>query len=197
MSIKHSDREKSLGPISAASVPLRALPTVELSSEQLRRVDALAEARSDSYSPIDGGVLFGGQDSLTSHQIGLLGELAVAKFYGLSVDSDIYQYGDDGSDLVLHGWKMDVKTTATTALTKPELLVRADKSRVQSDGLQSDIYVRAHVINWDETGARIRIIGAATREVVQNREPQRHPGSTKNYVVTPRELSPLPALRTN
>ena len=191
MSITNSDREKSLGPISAASVPLRALPTVELSSEQLRRVDALAEARSDSYDPIDGGVLFGGQDSLTSHQIGLLGELAVAKFYGLSVDSDIYEYGDDGSDLTLHGWDIDVKSTSTEALDRPELLVRSDKK------LSSNIYVRTHVLDWDETGARVRIIGAASRAVVQNREPQRHPGSTKNYVVTPRELSPLPALGTN
>jgi hypothetical protein len=191
MSITHSDREKSLGPISAASVPLRALPTIELSSEQLRRVDALAQARSNSYEPIDGGTLFGGQNSLTSHQIGVLGELGVGKFYGLPIDSDIYQYGDNGSDLTLHGWDMDVKSTATDALDLPELLVRADK------GLNADIYVRVHVLDWDETGARMRIIGAASREVVKNREPQRHPGSTKNYVVTPRELNPLPALRTN
>jgi len=162
-----------------------------LSTEQLRRVTSLAEERSDSYEPIDGGTLFGGQDSLTSHEIGAIGEAGVGKFYGLPIDSDIYQYGDDGSDLTLHGWNIDVKSTATDALDLPELLVRADKE------LKADIYVRVHVLDWDETGARIRIVGAASREVVENREPQRHPGSTKNYVVTPRELNPLPALRTN
>lgn len=191
MSITHSDREKTLGTMSPASVPLRALPVVELTSDQLQRVDALAQERSETYDPIDGGVLFGGRDSLTSHQIGLLGELAVAQFYNLSIDSDIYRLGDDGTDLVLHGLSIDVKTTATDAMERPELLVRADKS------LNADLYVRAHVINWDNTGARIRIIGAAPKTVVQAREPQRHPWETKNYVVPPRELSFMPALQAS
>ena len=194
MSITNSDREKSLGPISPASVPLRALPVVELTNEQLQRVDNLAQERSETYDSIDGGVLFGGQDSLTSHQIGLLGELAVAQFYGLSIDSDIYRLGDDGTDLVLHGSTIDVKATATDAMERPELLVRADKSH---KSLNADLYIRAHVINWDSTGARVRIIGAASKATVQDREPQRHPWETKNYVVPPRELSLLPALQSS
>jgi hypothetical protein len=195
MSITHTNRDKFLGTISPADVPLEVLPVVELTANELRRIDELAQRRCKSYTPIDGGVIFTGSNSsassLSRHVIGLLGECAVAKFYSLSVDSDVYQFGDDGIDLELYGESIDVKTTATTALDLPELLVRADKT------LQSDIYVRAHVIDWDETGARVRIIGAASQEVVKNREPQRHPGSTKNYVVTPRELDLLPALRTN
>lgn len=191
MSITDSNREKSLGTMSPASVPLRALPVVELTTEQLRRVDALAEQRSETYDPIDGGVLFGERDSLTSHQIGLLGELAVAQFYNLSIDSNIYELGDDGTDLELHGESIDVKATATDAMERPELLVRADKS------LSADLYVRAHVINWDRTGARVRIIGAASKSVVEDREPQRHPWETKNYVVPPRELTFLPALQSS
>lgn len=195
MSITHSHRDKTLGTISPADVPLRTLPVVELTSKELRRIDELAQQRSESYTPIDGGVIFTGTDgsasSLSRHLIGLLGECAVAKFYSLSIDSDVYQFGDDGIDLELYDESIDVKTTATTALDLPELLVRADKT------LQSDIYVRAHVVNWDETGARVRIIGAASQEVVKNREPQRHPGSTKNYVVTPRELDLLPALQAS
>lgn len=191
MSITDSNREKSLGTMSPASVPLRALPVVELTTEQLQRVDALAEQRSETYDPIDGGVLFGERDSLTSHQIGLLGELAVAQFYNLSIDSNIYELGDDGTDLELHGESIDVKATATDAMERPELLVRADKS------LSADLYVRAHVINWDRTGARVRIIGAASKSVVEDREPQRHPWETKNYVVPPRELTFLPALQSS
>ena len=60
MSITDSHREKTLGTISPASVPLRALLVVELTSDQLQRVDALAKERSETYDPIDGGVLFGG-----------------------------------------------------------------------------------------------------------------------------------------
>lgn len=194
MSITHTNRDKFLGTISPADVPLRTLPVVELTTKELRRIDNLAQKRSESYSSIGGGKIFSGSNSsvssLSRHVIGLLGECAVAKFYSISVDSNIYKFGDDGVDLELYGKSIDVKTTGTD-MTLPELLVRADKN------LQSDIYIRAHVLDWDETGARVRIVGAASQEAVKNREPQRHPGTTKNYVIPPRELDLLPALRTN
>lgn len=85
MSQKQSNREKSLGPISPADVPLEALPVVTLDREHIEKALELAERRNDSYYAIDGGVVFGNRDALTSHQIGLLGELAVARLYGLSV----------------------------------------------------------------------------------------------------------------
>lgn len=188
MSTTIPNREKALG-MSPASVPLSALPTVELSNEQLQRVNELAQQRSESYKQIGGGVLFGSQDSLTSHEVGLLGELAVAQLYGLSIDSGVYQRGDDGTDLMLRGMSIDVKTTATDAMKKPELLIRADKS------LDADLYVRAHVIEYDSSGARVRILGAASKSLVKDRKPKRHPGTTLNYVIMPRELSLLPMLQ--
>jgi hypothetical protein len=114
----------------------------------------------------------------------------VAKFYKLSVDDNVYEFGDDGFDLRLFDKKVDVKSTATCAMDLPELLVRADKN------INSDLYVRAHVIDWNRQGATVRIIGAASRETVMNREPEEHPGSRKNHTVRPQELTQIPEADT-
>ncbi len=189
MSRKQSNREKSLGPISPADVPLEALPVITLEREHIEKALELAERRNDSYYAIDGGVVFGNRDALTSHQIGLLGELAVARLYGLSVDTTTYHWGDDGRDHHLFDAGIDVKATATKKIRRPELLVRANKS------LASDLYIRAHVIDWTSSEARVRLIGCSTRKKVESRTPRCHPGSTKNYVVPPEEMDFLPLLR--
>lgn len=188
MSQKYSHREKSFGPLSPADVPIDALPVVELTKEHIQKALKLAERRNDSYSAIDGGVIFGDRDALTSHQIGLLGELAVALVYGLTVDSSTYRRGDGGTDHTLLEADIDVKTTATQKIKRPELLIRSDKP------LNSDLYVRAHVIEWGSSGARVRLIGCASKETVTNRTPRCHPGTTENYVVPPEEMDFLPLL---
>jgi hypothetical protein len=191
MSTIQSSRKKSIGTIAPTDVPLKKLPTVKLTPEEIKRVDEIARARSESYQSIDGGVVFGDRNSLTSHQVGFLGETAVGKFYRLPIDSNIYpENGDNGVDLQLYGTGIDVKTTATTALELPQLLVRADK------GLSADMYVRTHVLSCDRSGAKVRILGAASKQVVKDRKPRKHPGSTRNYVVEPSELTLLPALQS-
>jgi len=174
---------ESLGP---ADVPLESLPVVELSPKQLEQAAAIATRRNKSYTDIDGGVVFGDRDSLRSHEIGILGEMAVAQFYHTDFDEETYAFGDDGFDVELWGQKVDVKSTATTKLTLPQLLVRADK------GLDADVYIRAHVIECGASGAKVRLLGYAPQALVKSREPRRHPGTAKNFVVEPRELSLLP-----
>ena len=185
---KQIHREKSLG-LTPADVPLDALPTIELDQDDIEQVVRLAEKRNGSAA--DEGVVFGGLDSLTSHQIGLLGELAVAKLYGINVDTGAYQGGDDGKDHSLLDLDIDVKTTATTKVRRPELLVCAYKP------LRADLYVRAHVIDWSASSACVRIIGCASTEIVEEQTPRCHPGSTKNYVVAPDEMTFLPLLDTS
>ena len=180
-------RDESLG-LTPADVPLEALPTVELTTEDIQRALELAEKRNGSYKAIDGGVVFGNQDALTSHQIGLLGELAVAKLYGIDLDTSTYRWGDNGKDHSLFGTDIDVKTTATKKIRLPELLVRSDKP------LRAELYIRAHVIDWDSSSARVRIIGCAAKKTVEDQNPRCHPGSTKNYVVAPDEMDFLPLL---
>lgn len=186
MSVKSTNQEKPLVTLAPTDVPLEALPVVEITADQLQRATNIAQRRNTSYQRINGGVLFDDTSSLRSHEIGVLGELAVAKLYDANIDTETYCSGDDGRDVSFLGQEVDVKTTATDKMRLPELLVRADKE------LSADLYVRAHVIDWSETHARVRLIGYATRETVADREPRQHPGNTENYVVSPSELTMLP-----
>lgn len=185
---KPSTREKSPGPISPEDVPIDALPVVELTRDDVFRALALAQQRNESYAAIDGGVVFGDNNALTSHQIGVLGELALSQLYGIPIDEATYHRGDDGQDHTLFTAGVDVKTTATDKVRRPELLVRADKE------LAAPLYVRAHLTEFTRSGAHVRFIGCAPREVVEARSPQRHPGTTENYVVPPSEMSFMPML---
>ncbi|GAB3705154.1 hypothetical protein [Halorubrum pallidum] len=188
MSQNHLTREKSLG-LTPADVPLEALPTVELTTEDIQRALELAEKRNDSYKAIDGGLVFGNRDALTSHQIGLLGELAVAKLYGIDIDGSTYRRGDDGKDHSLFGVDIDVKATATEKVRCPDLLVRSDKP------LRAELYIRAHVIDWDSSSARVRIIGCASQEKIKEQTPDDQLFDVPNYIVNPEEMSFLPMLQ--
>lgn len=181
MSQKQTHREKSLGTISPADVPVKALPVVELDEEQLRRAAALAYERNHSYSKIGGGDVYS-TDSMMSHLIGIIGEMAVASAYSTEIDMQTYRFGDDGSDLDLWEKSADVKATTTTAMDRPELLVKP------YENLSADLYFLAHIIEWGEKRVRVRIHGYTSKDVVTARESRRHPGSDKNYVVEPREL---------
>ena len=187
MSSTTSNREKSPGTISPIDVPLQQLPIVELSTQHIKRASELAKDRNHSYNKIDGGTVFGNQDALTSHQTGILGEIAVSKMYGASIDTEAHDFGDDGFDVSLWGEETDVKSTTTDAMRYPELLVPANSE------LTADLYMLTHILNWGPDGARIRILGYATRQQVENRTPYRHPGTTENHVVKPRDLT-LPPL---
>lgn len=188
MSQESLNREKSLG-LTPADVPLEALPLVELTTEDIQRALELAEKRNDSYKAIDGGVVFGGRDSLTSHQIGLLGELAVAKLYGIEIDASTYQWGDNGKDHSLFGVDIDVKSTATKKVRRPDLLVRTDKP------LRAELFIRAHVVDWDSSSARVRIIGCASQEKIEEQTPDDQLFDVENYIVNPEEMSFLPFLQ--
>jgi hypothetical protein len=188
---QHSHREKSLG-LTAADVPAKALPVVRLPQKEIERGFRLAKRRNSSYKAIDGGDVFGDLNSLDSHQRGILGELAVAKFYGIEIDSEVYDSGDGGRDFQFFNNSIDtdVKTTATKKMQLPELLVKADK------GVNADLYIQAHIIKESRSEVYVRLLGYATADTVTARSPRRHPGRTKNYVVEPNELTMLPHFNT-
>lgn len=189
MSNKSHYRNKTPESISPADVPVESLPVIELSANQVQRVAQLAKQRSDSYRPIDGGVVFGDGHPLQNHLVGIVGELAVGKLYNTAIDTAIYAYGDDGVDLDLAGMDLDVKTTASNKIRIPELLVRADKP------LRADLYIRAHILELNkDTGTRVRIIGCASSDRVAKMDPRPHPGQRLNHVVEPAEMSLPPLL---
>lgn len=181
------NREKSPGKLAAVDVPIDQLPVVQLTSEHIRRSSELAIDRNKSYRQIDGGTVFGNNDALTSHQTGILGEMAVAELYSTEIDAETHEFGDGGIDLDLWGASADIKTTTTTKMEYPQLLICDDNP------LSADLFFLAHIVNWGPSGAQVRVHGYATQTQVVNKTPYRHPGNQKNYVVEPKELT-LPPL---
>ncbi|WP_336022436.1 hypothetical protein [Halobellus salinisoli] len=182
-----SDGTNTLSP---ANIPVESLPVVELNVHQLRRAAALAYERNHSYTRIDGGDVYS-SDSMMSHLIGIICEMAVASAYSADVDMQTYRFGDDGTDLDIWDTTVDVKGTATTAMRRPELLVKP------YEYLSADLYFLAHIIEWGAESVRVRIHGYTDEETVTDREPRRHPGFDKNYVVEPSELTLPPWVRTD
>lgn len=187
MTTNQSNRDKTLGTLSPVEVPLSQLPIVELTTDHIRRSSELAIDRNESYQRIDGGTVFGDNDSLTSHQTGILGEMAVAELYATEIDTETHEFGDGGIDLDMWNMSADVKATKTDKMQRPELLICDDNP------LAADLYFLAHVLNWGPKGAQVRIHGYATESQVENKTPYRHPSTYKNYVVKPAELT-LPPL---
>jgi hypothetical protein len=187
MTTTNPHREKTLGTLSPVDVPIAQLPVVELNAEHIRRSSELAIDRNESYQEINGGTVFGGNDSLTSHQTGILGEMAVAKLYATDIDTETYDFGDGGIDLDLWGASADVKATTTNKMQYPELLICSDND------LAADLYFVTHIKNWGPGGAQVRVLGYGTRAQVNAKTAVPHPSETKNYVVKPRELT-LPPL---
>lgn len=191
MTGKQRYREKSLGTISPADIPVEALPVVVLDEDQLRRAAAIAYDRNGSYRRINGGDVYT-SGSIMSHLIGVVCEMAVASAYSTSIDEQTYRCGDDGTDFDLLGKSADIKGTATLAMERPELLVRADND------LSAEIYFLAHIIEWRAEHVRVRLHGYAPKAVVTDREPRPYPypDSDDNYVVTPEELALPPWTQT-
>lgn len=168
--------------LSPTNIPVEALPVVELDVHQVRRAAALAYERNHSYTRIDGGDVYS-SGSMMSHLIGTICEMAVASAYSADVDMQTYRFGDDGTDLDLWDTTVDVKGTTTTAMQRPELLVKP------YENLSADLYFLAHIIEWGAESVRVRLHGYTDKETVTDREPRPHPGSDKNYVVDPSELT--------
>ena len=187
MTTTNPSRENSPGTLSPVDVPIGQLPVVELNAEHMRRCSELASDRNESYHQIDGGTVYGSNDSLTSHETGIIGEMAVAEAYAADIDTTTYAFGDRGIDLELWETSVDVKSTTTTKMTYPQLLV------CETNELAADLYFQTHIQKWGSDGAEVRILGYATRAQVDAKKAIPHPGETKNHVVEPEEMT-LPPL---
>lgn len=183
MSISSAQSQKP-SPLSPARIDLDRLPHVVISKSRLDELKRLALERVQSYRRITSRSEL--EDLAQNHLRGLIGEAAVADAYGLDLDQQIRQFGDDGYDLVLDGVRLDVKSTATRAMEIPELLVPSDQE------FTADVFVLVHILGTVRNGVRCRLVGCAEAETVRDRRPRYHPGSQRNYVVEPSELSPPP-----
>jgi len=170
-------REVSLGP-TPAGVPLSDFPVVQLTDQQLQEAKSVACRRSESYESIDGGRVHGEQSCQDAHLTGVVGELAVAQLYDGTVDREVYERGDDGHDLAFGRTTIDVKTTQTTAISRPDLIIPIDPKPT------ADYYFLTHWIDDHQ----VRVLGYSSQDTVLDREQRQFPGSTLNYVVQHAEL---------
>lgn len=169
--VPSSDRWPLIPLVSAADLPPSLLPRVELPEEL--------------YYPLcEHGVRRGenAYGTVENHGLGILGEGAFGHFFGSpnAVDTAIYDSGDEGIDLELHGVSIDVKT-AGREHTRPRLFVSAYQP------LRADYYA---LVNRVGTTSFV-LVGYAPRQFVANAPVQEYRGDSC-HIVPLEHLFPFP-----
>jgi hypothetical protein len=112
-------------------------------------------------------------DKYKVSRTGLLGEMAFAKVFELSVDLEYRKYGDSGKDFTLGpGKTIDVKT-ATTLQPYRSGLVRVRNEQGKNIPLNSDIYVFGFIKNESlhKKTATVVLVGYEMKENMLNITP--------------------------
>jgi hypothetical protein len=167
------DRWPLLPLVSAADLPLSLLPRVQLPEEVYYPLHEHGVRRGESaYGTVE------------NHGLGILGEGAVAHFFGATntVDTALYDRGDGGTDLELHGVSIDVKT-AGREHSHPRLIVSAYQP------LRADYYA---LVNRVGTTSFV-LVGYAPRQFVAN-APVRECRGEPCHVVPREHLFPFPSV---
>jgi hypothetical protein len=125
-----------------------------------------------------------GPDPLVRHTYGLLGEMAFAVYYDLTINSET-EWTDPGYDFLVslndERTKVDVKT-----------IQRSDYNLIVEEGdVRADVYVLAYAESLDSL--EVNLIGSATAQTVRN-NPTKHFGqsNTVNHLVQQGDLTELP-----
>lgn len=117
-----------------------------------------------------------------AHDIGLYGEIAVAHYFDVPIDINIYNKGDNGTDLLIEKFLVSVKTT--THWNDPWL--RVEKEHF----LEDHIYICAAL---DSVGNRVKLVGFANSETVKKSSLSKLvEGGPLDYIVKRSSLRDLP-----
>jgi hypothetical protein len=138
--------------------------TVTLVPRETRQVGAISKDRFGSVRDVDEDKVEGWtHEPLKRHFIGLLGEFAFAKHYGLTVDTETYLRSDDGDDFLV---ALDDERTAVDVKTTPH---EDGRLLVKQDSVDSDLYVLAvleDAVPDKGEYVDVRLAGSASRERV-------------------------------
>ncbi len=129
-----------------------------------------------------GAMTYGGVHSgRKAHYIGLCAEIAVAHYFNEDVDAETYAKGDNGTDIIVRGHKIAVKST--TYVRDPFL--RVEKEHFQDDTLYFCCAVQLpHVF----------LCGYAAANEVKNGDQRQLVGNGPvNYVLAMKDLTPFRA----
>lgn len=157
--------------VSAADVDINQLAT-----------RTIPEGRSTALETVAEDIASGWAGSTRNHHIGLLGEDALAQFFGIpnALNTEVYPDGGDGGvDLLVNGARVDVKTVGRRR-SNPALTVNVYEQ------LTADYYALASRI-----GPRtVRLIGYAPWEFVANARKCEH-NDDKYHIVEQEYLFPF------
>ena len=167
---------------------------VKLSDQDIARTETLARARDAKKRKFGAGRHGGLTDSSEqSHAYGLYGEVAVAKYFDIELDTEIYDdHGDFGYDFIIGDLKVDVKTaTHFSAYRYPWLKVPMEFKRDKEKIEKCDLFIHCY---YDSRNQVVYIQGWATKELVKSKTPERiknnrtgKPGPL-NYIVRTSEF---------
>lgn len=162
--------------VPVSEMPKAVQPTVEI--PDAKRIP-LSELGTERAKGVPG--------TIENHIRGILGEFAVAKFFGVpeKLDDEIYEHGDSGFDLQIDGKTIDVKTVDSRA-NNPGLMIDARRQ------IKADYYVLTQELN----ASTFRIIGYAPASVVKNanvRSFQLEGYAKRLRVVEQYDLFPIPS----
>ncbi len=146
---------------------------VKITDQDIARAETLARAR-DAKKEKFGAGRHGNlsKSSEQSHIDGLYGEIAIAKYFGIELDAEIYDdHGDAGYDFIIAGLKADVKTAVNgAAFSFPWLKVPAQYKKDQKKIDNCDIFIACY---YNSIKRLAYIQGWATKETLMNREKER------------------------
>jgi len=146
---------------------------VKITDQDVERVETLARKR-DAKKVKFGAGRHGGLSNTSekAHTDGLYGEIAIAKYFGIELDSEIYDdHGDAGYDFIIAGLKADVKTAVSgAAYMNPWLKVPAEYKKDQKKIDNCDIFIACY---YNSRKRLAYIQGWVTKETLMNREKER------------------------
>ncbi len=117
------------------------------------------------------------------HLLGAIGELAAARALGVSLDYATHPIGDNGVDLAIHGWTIQVKTFTYTA-AKIEFFMDS------LDDFKADAAIGVQLLSL----CRARIMGVISRQRFTQKHQLRDYGYGARPYVPEAELSSIRAL---
>ena len=198
MAAKFDIRQKRIGPkppLSPRDVDIEALPVVTISETELSHIERFAKKRAATYDDIANEDKYEDQDLTRNHIIGLIGEVALYKMYGGTLDLEVYENsGDGGYDLYWDGWNgyidIDVKATEYSPSPLPDLLIPG------SQDLNADLFFLCHVLEYDlDDAAEVRIIGMAHKRRVRKAPVEEYPSNRMNRRLRAEDLTVPPLLK--
>lgn len=136
--------------------------------------------------------------SEASHAAGLIGEIAVAKYFGVEIDERIFDdHGDEGYDMVIEalGGRVDVKSFIDhgngIVMKDPHLKVPCELKKDLKKMENVDVYLG---VCYDKKKPKeVHLFGWETKDNFLKAGTRRYgPQYPLNYVLTENELRPIP-----